>query len=76
VQLVLIDSKRIATEALLRSEAVLRVLERRSTVPGEAVRLGIDAILVADWVNMAKSAVADAMIRCMNQSPLASVDGG
>ena len=53
-------------EVLRRTEAVLRIFAGCSTVPREAARLGVDALLLADWVSTATSAVAAAMHRTVH----------
>ncbi|HEX2082564.1 MAG TPA: hypothetical protein VHF86_03655 [Xanthomonadaceae bacterium] len=46
--------------ALLKAEAVLRILKGRTTVEQEASRLQVDASLVACWLKSTFRAICDA----------------
>jgi hypothetical protein len=45
-------------ETRRRLDSIMRILEGRATVPGEAVRLGVDAVQLGDWICAARSAIA------------------
>ena len=55
-----LDADLAQEAALLKAEAVLRILKGRTTVEQEAARLQVDASLIASWLKSTFRAICDA----------------